>query len=189
MAELPRIVGLYSPAPGSGKTTVAKYLVRRNFVTVSFAEPLKRMTRILLLNLGYHHTEIDELLTKDKERVLPDIRTSTRHILQTLGTEFGRQCIHPDLWLLCWRDKADHLLQAGASIVCDDVRYPNEAELIRQLGGEIWHLSRPDTERVTTHGSEGSLDSYAHFSRHLVNSGTYEDLFAQVEGTSTPVEA
>lgn len=186
MSDRPRIIGLYSPAPGSGKTTLARYLSYENYVILPFAEPLKRMTRVLLMNLGYGPLEIDELLTEDKERLLPQIRTTTRHILQTLGTEFGRGCIHPDLWLFCWQARADRFLQAGASVICDDVRFHNEADLIRSMGGEIWHLSRPGVTSRTSHASEGSLDDYPHFSRFIDNSGSIHDLYAQLPPALTP---
>lgn len=186
MADVPRIVGLYSPAPQSGKTTLARYLSFQNYVILPFAEPLKRMTRVLLLNLGYGPLEIDELLTDGKERILPEIRTTPRHILQTLGTEWGRQCIHPDVWLKCWRSRADRFLQAGASVVCDDVRFPNEADLIRSIGGEIWHVSRSGTISSGTHASEGSLDDYPHFERFIDNDGTLHDLYAQLPYPLTP---
>ena len=38
-----KIIGLYSPAPQSGKSTVASELEQRGYVTVPFAETLKLM--------------------------------------------------------------------------------------------------------------------------------------------------
>ena len=92
MTNLPRVIGLYSPAPQQGKSTVAQYL--RNsygYSIVSFATPLKRMASHMLHGLGYSPQEIDGFLTEGKSIRLAEIGVDTRHILQTLGAEWGRE--------------------------------------------------------------------------------------------------
>lgn len=177
---VPPLIGLYSPAAQSGKSTVAGFLTEHGYYTISFAAPLKRMARTFLINLGYGPSDIDYYLTDNKEAVIPEIKTTPRHILRTLGTEWGRQCIHPELWLKCWEQTASRYLKSGIPVVCDDVRFPNEAALIRKLGGQMWHICRPGTERNTEHASEGSLDDYPFFDAHLVNNGTLTDLYSEV---------
>jgi hypothetical protein len=67
-----------------------------------------------------------------------------RHAMQTLGTEWGRQCIAPDLWVaLCRREIALCLAQ-GESVVVDDVRFENEAAVIRALGGCVLSIDRAE---------------------------------------------
>lgn len=181
MIDLPHVVGIYSPAPRSGKSALAQHLATEyGYVIVPFAAPLKKMTRSLLECMGFTHERIDQLLTTDKECILPGIRTTPRHILQALGTEFGRDCIHPSLWLNCWMKTAGFHLTGGTHVVCDDVRFPNEADLIRDLGGELWHVSRPGALPTSSHSSEGSLDDYPHFTRRFHNAGSLDDLFAQL---------
>jgi hypothetical protein len=188
MTDVPRLIGLYSPAPRSGKSTVASYLTEHGFHTISFATPLKRMIRTFLLQFGYGPDDIDYLLTDGKHEVIRSLGVTPRHLFQTLGTEYGRTCIHPDVWLKCWHSNANRYLSTGVSVVCDDVRFPNEADLIRSLGGHLWRVHRPEAERDTTHASEGSLDNFPHFDRRIVNDGTLLDLYARVKSAlPTPI--
>ena len=172
----PRIIGLYSPAPQSGKTTIAKMLSRHGYTRVSFADPLKEMTVFLLRHLGYSWEKASDLVFIDKSALLPEIKTTPRHILQTLGTEFGRQCIHPDLWLICWRKRTEVELARGNNVVVDDVRFPNEADLVRSLGGQLWSITRTGVTNSETHPSEGSLNTYPEFDYRITNDGTLSDL-------------
>lgn len=166
-----RLIGLYSPAPQSGKTTVAEALVHRGYDRVPFAAPLKDMACSLLVSLGYGRGEAARLVYEDKGAKLPALDVTVRHVLQTLGTEWGRTCIGPDVWLTCWRATAT----ARRLVVVDDVRFPNEADLIRDLGGELWCVWRPGLANTTGHTSEGGLDDFP-FDRWIMNDGTLEDL-------------
>ena len=181
------IIGLYSPAPQSGKTTVAEELVRHGYTRVSFAAPLKRVAITLLQELGYEEQVAAEMVYTNKEADVPEIKASVRHILQTLGTEYGRQCLHPDVWIMCMEKRLASLRQEGKFAVIDDCRFLNEAALIRRLGGELWRIERPSTERGTSHASEGSLDDYPLFDRRLTNDGTLLQLYSQVQSVVTPV--
>jgi hypothetical protein len=181
------IIGLYSPAPQSGKTTVAEELVRHGYTRVSFAAPLKRVAITLLQELGYEEQVAAEMVYTNKEADVPEIKASVRHILQTLGTEYGRQCLHPDVWIMCMEKRLASLRQEGKFAVIDDCRFLNEAALIRRLGGELWRVERPSTERGTSHASEGSLDDYPLFDRRLTNDGTLLQLYSQVQSVVTPV--
>jgi hypothetical protein len=170
-----RIIGLYSPAPQSGKTAVAGILSERGMASIPFAGTLKDMIVPMLTALGYDYPRAWELVLRDKGYVLPEIGVSVRHMLQTLGTEYGRQCLHPDVWLTCWRKKAERF----GSVITDDVRFPNEADLIRKLGGELWLVRRIGVQRSTGHSSEGSLDDYD-FDRVIDNDGTLDELRSKV---------
>lgn len=181
----PQLIGLYSPAPQSGKSTVASILTEHGFRVLPFAAPLKRMIGTFLFQLGYGPEDIDELLTTHKEVKLDAINCSTRHLLQTLGTEWGRTCVHPDVWLQCWQVIAMRYLQSSTPVVVDDVRFQNEADLIRSLGGQLWYIERPGTEVKTEHASEGSLNTYP-FDRFLHNDGSLSDLVATTESLLCP---
>lgn len=170
------LIGLYSPAPQSGKTTVANSLQARGYEKVAFADPIRTMAISLLTSLGLSESEACRLCFTDKHELIAPIKVTARHLMQTLGTEYGRACIHPHLWVMCWQHKVTTHLQAGNSVVCDDVRFPNEAQAILSLGGELWHIHRPGALRGTTHSSEGALDDFPHFHRHIVNAGTLDDL-------------
>lgn len=182
----PRLIGLYSPAPRSGKSTVAAYLTEHGFYTVPFARPLKLMLRTFLIQLGYGPAEIDHYLDAGKNDGIPGIRTTPRQLLQTLGTEWGRTCVHPEVWLMCWERTAQQKLDTGIPVVVDDIRFPNEAALVRRLGGQLWRIERPGTDRSTEHASEGSLDDYPLFDRRLINDGSLLDLHERVQQILAP---
>lgn len=175
-----KLIGLYSSAPQSGKTTVSAELERLGYVRVPFADTLKQMVIVLLIDLGYAKEEAEFYVYHHKQFVLPSLGVSVRHLLQTLGTEWGRQCVRDDVWLRVWTAKVQHLTH----VVVDDVRFPNEAELIRRLGGEVWHLRRAEAERAQAlrvgHASEGSLDAWPHFTRYIANDGTIDQLLDAV---------
>ncbi len=171
-----KIIGLYSPAPQSGKSTVASELEQRGYVIVPFAETLKLMLIPMLESLGYDKHGANYLVHQAKQVVVGDAGVSVRHMLQTLGTEWGRSCIHPEIWVRCWKGRA----QQYSAVVADDVRFPNEAAMIKLLGGEMWHVERPGVPREHGHASEGSLDGYDGFDRFITNDGTIDDLISKL---------
>lgn len=181
-----RLIGLYSPAPRSGKTTVANYLYGHGFRIVPFAESLKRMAQVFLRELGLTEKEVEFHLRENKEALIPvpKLQVSARHVCQTLGTEWGRTCVHPDVWLTCWARKASLNLERGIDVVVDDVRFPNEADLIRSMGGALWRVERPLAVRNTSHSSEGGLDDVI-FDRRIVNDCSLVELYSQVKSAVT----
>lgn len=169
------IIGIYSPAPQSGKTTVANMLQEQGFARVPFAAPLKRMACEFLESLGYPEGEAARLVFFDKHVVIPEVGVTVRHMLQTLGTEWGRACLHPDVWVRCWEAQADRY----ELVVADDVRFPNEAAAIRRRGGVVWQVVWPDVLHIGDHVSEGSLDD-AEFDAVIQNDGSLSDLHSKV---------
>lgn len=127
----PRIIGLSGPA-GSGKSTAAKYLVHRHgFTLVKFATPLKNMLRAI----GLTEREIEGDL-KD----IPSDKLcgrTPRYAMQTIGTEWGRNTIEDKFWTTLWQAEA----RRYARVVCDDCRFDNEAEVVRNMGGVIVGLT------------------------------------------------
>lgn len=178
----PPVIGLYSPAPQSGKSALARYLAIEHYTILPLARVLKTMVGSMLRELGYANHR--DLVLFSKETMIPELGVSVRHLLQTLGTEWGRQCVHPDVWLRCWEAAAKQHLSEGRCLVVDDVRFPNEAALIRKYGGEMWLITRPGAERPNSHASEGGL-SDINFDRHIENNGSLMDLYRNVDFIST----
>ncbi len=150
------IIGLAGPI-GSGKDTMANYLVNHfQAHRLKFANVLYEMAGVFdpLIHPDMPH--------KDKDGyVLNNVILGTRRsFLEKLGTEFGREQIATNIWVL----KIDHeisklkfLLGADVNIVISDVRFPNEAKYIRDNGGHIVHL-KPNWECARTgHASDGGL--------------------------------
>jgi hypothetical protein len=159
---------------GVGKSTVAERLVNHGFAQVSFATPLKSMACHLLSEVGMTPAEI-RAAELNKEEVMPKVGKSYRVMLQTLGTEWGRS-LNPDLWLLCAEHRLEQL--SDKHVIFDDVRFDNEASLIRSKGGLIIHLIRK-TDMVDGHASEAGV-AFHHGDEIVGNNGTVEGLFNRV---------
>ena len=178
MNNPPRLIGLYSPAPGSGKSTIARILQdHHGYAILPLATPIKIMTCAFLEELGVNEARSYNYCFRDKEAVIPEAGVSARHIMQTLGTEWGRQCIHPEVWLRAWESQY-RAHSPTTPIVVDDIRFLNEAKFLERLGATLWGVCRPGTERESTHSSEGDLDTYAGFDARIVNKGSIDDLAA-----------
>jgi hypothetical protein len=191
--SMPKVIGLYSPIPRSGKSTVANYLCHHHgYVRVPFASTLKDMAAVLLRDLGVMDT--DALLSDKKHlkvadldgidpALAPALGFTVRHLCQTLGTEWGRQCLHTDIWTTVWQAKTDRLVRAGVLVVVDDMRFPNEYEQIKAMGGETWRITRPSLvadESVVKHASEGSLD-HSLFDCEIYNTEDLDRLYQITE--------
>lgn len=132
---------------GSGKSTAADHLVEKyGYVKHTFAGPLKAMVAAL----GVTPAQI----TDPHLKVVPIPHfgnKSPREIMQTLGTEWGRHMIHPDIWVNAWK----RTLPDAENIVVDDCRFDNEVEIIRTLGGKVIKMRRRKADdTVCTHDSE-----------------------------------
>lgn len=139
------IIGLIG-AKHSGKSTVfAKHLVDNyKFRVISHADPIKEMLR----GLGLTEEEINGHL---KEEPCDKLCGATpRWAMQSLGSEWGRQLIHPDLWVHLWgleTNKYKH-------VVADGVRFQNEVDEIKRLGGITIKIRRPSKEGSSAHDTE-----------------------------------
>ena len=175
------LIGLYSSAPQSGKTLIANILAQKSYRLMSFAEPIKRMAVEFIMSLGYTRDQAVKLAWDHKEKEIPEIKKTARYILQTLGTEWGRECISTEIWTECMMHRIALCLKDKSSkIVIDDVRFANEAEMIKKMGGELWMIVRPSAVKNTSHKSEGGLDQWNQFDHIILNDGTIADAYQKI---------
>lgn len=184
----PLLIALTSPAMGAGKSEVARHLVERHgFLPLKFAGVLKAMTVTFLRDgLGLADDVIDEMIEgRLKEAPIDGLgkagfEVTPRRLMQTLGTEWGRDCIRTDLWTSLVRQRAIAHLALGRSVVIDDLRFQNELELVHELGGTAYRVTRPGIADATGHPSEGALA--AEPLEEIPNSGTIDDLRRLTDG-------
>ena len=124
------------------------------------------------------------------------VKPTPRLLLQQLGTDCGRDIIHPDIWVnaLFSRYNTKGFNYTGAigkeiqgnweypNWIITDMRFPNEMQAVKDRGGITIRVSRtgihtPKIEDL--HPSETALDNYE-FDYHIDNSGTIEDLIEKV---------
>jgi len=187
MTPTPRIIGLWSPAPQCGKSSIAGLLIARarRGTIVSFAAPLKEMVAVFLRNAGVDRYDLGHYSATAKEEIIPEVGRSYRYLAQTMGTEWGRNCVGTDIWAQMTQAAIRRRLEAGYDlVVLDDMRFPNEARVIRELGGELWCVRNPAAEQraaadVLGHPSEGALANEA-FDHTIAKGGTWQELVATV---------
>lgn len=165
------IIGFSGPA-GAGKSTAARVLIeQRGFSLVKFAGPLKTMLRAILPG-----DDVNEWIEGAlKETVHPVLGCTPRRAMQTLGTEWGRNCIGPELWVNLAREA---ICAEGCDVVLDDVRFQNEADMIKGLGGTIVEVRPKFTTHLMTHISESGVLA----DRWIYNDGAVDQLAEAVLG-------
>jgi hypothetical protein len=175
----PHLIGLCGLA-GSGKSTAAQYLVsRHHFRRLSYAAPIKRMLRVFLDEAGVGLFTSKEMTDGNLKETPCEALAghSPRWAMQTLGTEWGRDLIAQDIWRKILLGKVRKCLEAGISVVVDDVRFENEVQGLKAEGFTIVGVKRPGTA-IGDHSSESQLLS---FDRILLNDGSMEKLHADLD--------
>lgn len=185
MRKLP-CIALYAPSPGSGKSTIADILVEElGYRKVPLASTLKGMLRPFLnacVEAGYirQDTILRRLYGDLKEEIIPELGVSTRHLAQTLGTEWGQHCVRPSVWSDMAKNKILKLQEEGRPCVVDDMRFHHEYRMLCEIPALRIKVLRPGLKPYSvTHSSEGGLDN-AFFDQTIINDGTISDLREKV---------
>lgn len=141
MSKLIGIMGL----KGSGKDTIAKMLPLE-WNRMAFADTLKDITSILF---GWDRGMLEgstESSRKWREEVseywakeLGNKKFTPRLALQTLGTDVFREHFDRDIWVKVLKHR---IINSNSDIVVTDVRFPNEAKMIKEMGGIIVQVIR-----------------------------------------------
>jgi hypothetical protein len=114
------------------------------------------MLSTMLEMQGVDEDTIVRMLHDDlKEVPTPFLNGQTpRHAMQTLGTEWGRKLIHPDIWV----DATMRAAEQFDKVVIPDVRFPNEVAAVTNRGGWVYRITRPGVEQ-DDHESEALIDT------------------------------
>lgn len=132
---------------GSGKGSVGDILVEQGYTKVSFADKLKDGVATIF---GYNRAmlegdtdesrswreQTDEFWSKETGRTI-----TPRIILQEFGTDCMRDGYYDGVWVSLLKQQ---ILNNPGNYVIPDVRFRNEQDMIRELGGEIWRVQRGD---------------------------------------------
>jgi hypothetical protein len=175
------LIGLTGLA-GSGKDTVAELLDEHfdardsDLVTLAFADPMRSMM-VPLLNYAGIARPLDYMRDRTlKEDVIPALGVSYRHLMQTLGTEWGQQCMGRDFWVRLLAARMRFCLGLGMTrFVIPDVRFAPEADWLREQGGVIWRIERVGVAPVRAHVSETGM-AHIRSDRVILNDGTLDEL-------------
>lgn len=132
MSRVIRIVGICGSA-GAGKSTAAKYLVDNyGFMKMSFADPIKAIAKNLFPDAPVG------------DRGGAPLPSKYRRFYQQFGTDAAR-CVDPDVWVRLMRDRIESYLasqpQSEYRVVIDDLRFPNEVEMVQEYDGGVIRIS------------------------------------------------
>jgi hypothetical protein len=183
---------------GSGKGTVADILVEEHkFEKISFADKLKdgvatvfNWDRSMLEGDTKESREwrekVDEYWTKETGRTI-----TPRLVLQEFGTDCMRNGFYDGIWVSLTKQQL--LANPTKNYVIPDVRFDNEADMIKSIGGSVWRVRRGGdpvwfrmyqdigVEPQDVHPSEWKWAN-VEFDQIIENNHTIDDLKNLVQG-------
>lgn len=182
-------IALYSPVAQSGKSTTARFL--QSIIggeRLSFADPMREaIIPIAAPFLPGGEAEVREWLKDDRKdyAIIPRLGRTLRYLLQTVGTDYGRNLIHPDLWTMIARERTRRISEREPAII-DDLRFENEYAMLRDEDAILVRINRPDAPISGNRGhvSEHRLDELP-FDHVINNTGSKSELARKVAEFAT----
>ena len=154
---------------------------------------------------NYKNENYEDLVTLYNKPNVELIKPTPRLLMQLLGTECGRNILHPNVWVNATmvdyfgsiKTIEGEFKVKGSDWIITDTRFPNEVDAVKQRDGINIRIERddyifdgdgeriiPTKEYVNTdnkqHESETALDNYT-FDYVIDNNGTIEDLIIKVK--------
>ncbi len=164
------IIGI-SGKLGSGKSYISEQIKNRflehNFIEKSFAYNLKKIVSILT------GIDINTITTREiKQKYLQEWGMTVGEMFQKVGTDCMRNHLNNNVWIISTFSKYTE----EQNWIISDVRFINEADYIKKLGGILIRLEgdpqniRQNDPRNSNHPSEKELDNFNNFDMTLLTS-------------------
>ncbi len=167
-----KIIG-FTAKKQTGKTTAVRYMIDKltaqgksvahiNFKDALITEITYRFPQLLqVISETMDMYEYDGMNPWTIERLFETKPRLIRALMQNYGTEV-RRADDPDYWVKKWSQEVGVTKFSGAAeyLFVDDIRFMNEANMVRQFDGLIFRLERNDTliGAEDTHSSETEMD-------------------------------
>lgn len=151
-----KVIGLSGKA-GSGKDYIASRIITPKYGYVPFS--IAWHVKANLVGKGALTYE-EAFITKPPH---------ARHLLQQEATESGRDVYGEDMWLRAADSWMRTIYESWGiqRFVLPDIRFPNEVEYIKKMGGKVFRIVAPNrvarsplTDEARNHYSETALDDY-----------------------------
>jgi dephospho-CoA kinase len=177
----PTIIGI-TGKKFSGKDTLGKLFINYGYRKIAFADALKDTVKNI-----FDFTE-EQVNGTQKEIVDEYWKKTPRQIMQFIGTDMFRNHmselipeIDKNIWCYVVKRKIENAQQKNKNslFVITDVRFPNEAEIIKNMGGVIIKITRDNIENSDVHESENSIN-LINYNYVFENNGSIEDLYKKV---------
>lgn len=172
-----------------------KYLLEEYWINDEYAEHITKMYFNSKEEMEKYCIEMNH--TDSTCRQVSTIQKMTpRLLLQILGTQCGRDIIHPNIWVNALMSdyketgSCSHWTDEGVNSkpvyrmpnwIITDVRFPNETQAIKDRGGINIRVNRNSALNSGTHESETALDDYEEFNYIIQNNSSIEDLIVKVK--------
>ena len=146
----------------SGKDTFADYVIQnaRGLVAkIHLSDPLK--------------DEVAQLLAIPRQRI-DNEKAYFRPLLQWYGTEWKRGQFGNDCWIKKLEKKV--LLSNANIIIIPDIRFANEVDWVRHMGGTIIKMERLGAADNDPHVSENQINNFVPDITIKANSGDLKTL-------------
>ena len=153
---------------GTGKDTVADILVNNyNFIKVSFADKLKDgVATVFSWDREMLEGTTDESRTWREQKDEFWSRETNEHITPRLGLQmFGSDCMRNGFYNGIWVSivKQQIINNPNKNFVIPDVRFPNEAKMIKEVNGEVWRICRgPDPQWFISYVKDNIVPTDVH---------------------------
>lgn len=163
-----------------GKDTAAEYLEKKfsgRVRRVSFADKLKQVAIDLfaLSNAQCYGSQ------EDKEAIDPRYGISSRDILKGIGNKMRE--IYSPIWIdTVFNSTIPVFEKQGYDVfIFSDVRFPNEANKIKDRGGYLVKVFRNTNLPVDTDISETALNDYVGWDFQIENNGSLDEYFQKID--------
>lgn len=150
--DKPLIIGMCGNA-GTGKDSATNLLIHHHAFRcthLAFADPIREIGKIF----GFTMKQMTDRTLKEQEDEF--WKFSPRYFMQKVGTEMFRDVLRDDVWIELAKLRISKLMEpyevetgfpkgkigTRRIIFITDVRFPNEAEAIKSMGGYIVKVSR-----------------------------------------------
>ena len=147
----------------------------------------------VILPRNYYPNQKDNEIYENRYLVKP----TPRLFLQLLGTEAGRQIIHPNIWVNALFSNYKPLntiskintitgkfigtdIDAYPKWIITDMRFPNEVEAVATRNGLLIRIESKRCNYDDKHPSETALDNFQGFDEIIYNDGTIEELIKKM---------
>ncbi len=155
-----------------------KFIAKDQWMAVSW---VKRLNECLPKQYVPHNPSTEGAMRSWWDSIKDEKKLSPRKVLQTFGTQLGRQVFGEDIWIRAALETASQVLRAQDysrelglirggprnAVVIDDVRFRNEALALKMRGAKVFKVHRSglkaNSALDTKHASEAEQDSIPSF--------------------------
>lgn len=186
MSAQPKLIGLGGKLR-SGKDAFADYLVEHHgYVKMGMSDVLHESA--MAMNPIIHVGDRDVFRYQDVTAELGYVAAKEeypeyRAFLQRMGTEFGRNILGEHTWVGLTMSRILDQFEQGSDVVVTGIRFPNELQMIRDIGGRSIWINRPGLVTAEAHAQHASETGVTaeDFDIVIQNDGDLDELYAKAK--------